>query len=157
MELINNLKEKAKSLKHRNCFYDGATVDEIEDFENKMNIILPTILKEFYLNFNGGFFADTSWSKEELEDEDDFGEILWNSNYFLRLDEIVEAYHLEGSFGSIDFIKQEKYYSKRLIPIMQTKDQEVLVWDATLPHETPILDAFHEYNANEWKILYPSF
>lgn len=26
-EAIKNLKEKAKSLKHRNCFYDGATVE----------------------------------------------------------------------------------------------------------------------------------
>ncbi|AZA98279.1 SMI1/KNR4 family protein [Chryseobacterium joostei] len=157
MNITEKLKQKSLQLKERNLFAKGASESEIENFETTLNIKLPLVLKAFYLLNNGGCFADNLFKTEELQNPEDLGSIIWNSNYFLSLKEIIEAYNFDGSFTLIDYQEQEKYTGKRLIPIMHTRGQENLVWDATEVHSTKILDAFHEFNADEWKVLYPSF
>lgn len=156
MDIIEKLRSKVVQLKERSLFGDGATEKEIQNFENTLNIKLPPILKCFYEVFNGGCFVDDSWSKEELLNKDEFGSVIWNSNYFLKLDEIVDAYDF-GKFGSVDFQEQEKEFSRRLIPIIHTNGQENLVWDATETDSTKILDAFHEFGVDEWDVIYQSF
>ncbi len=156
-DFISKLNEKAQKLKERNFFHAGATQEEIEQFEQKLKITLPPVLKTFYANFNGGCFADDSWSKEDLENSEMKEGIIWNSNYFLSLQEMIKAYQYEGDFISFDIQELEKGTGKRFIPILHTKEQEVLVWEASNPNETPIKDAYHDINPNKWKVLYPSF
>lgn len=157
MKITEKLKEKSLQLNERNLFAKGASNAEIEHFETTLNIKLSEVLKAFFLLNNGGCFADNSWETEELKNPEEQESIIWNSNYFLSLEEIIETYNFDGSFTSIDFRDQEKETQKRLIPIMHTKGQENLVWDATEENSTKIVDAFHEHNADEWTVLYPTF
>ena len=157
MDIIEKLKEKAQQLKERNLFRGGATEEQIENFESTLNLKLPQIFRDFYLANNGGCFADNSWSKEELSNPKEFGDIIWNSNYFLSLEEIIDAYNFTGKFTSTNCQEQEKAFNKRLIPVIHTKGQENLVWDATQENSTQILDAFHEVWADEWGVIYKSF
>jgi len=156
MNIIEKLKEKVQELGERNLFGEGATEEQIVTFENTLNLKLPPIMKAFYLANNGGCFADDSWSKEDLLNPEELGSIIWNSNYFLSLEEIIDAYN-SGKYGSIDFQEQEKESDKRLIPIIHTNGQENLVWDITEEGSTKIIDAFHEIGADEWDVLYDSF
>ena len=155
--IIEKFKEKAQQLKERNLFRVGATEEQLENFESTLNLKLPQIFRDFYLANNGGCFVDDSWRKDELSNPKEFGTIIWNSNYFLSLEEIIEAYNFIGEFTSTDFQEQEKEFNKRLIPIIHTKGQENLVWDATQANSTQILDAFHEVWAEEWGVIYKSF
>lgn len=156
MELLEKLNKKATALKARNLLNHGAQQEQITDFEEKLNIKLPDFLRSFYQNCNGGCFADDSWSDDELQDSAERASIIWNSNYFLSLEEIIDAYNL-GKFANLDFQEAEKESGKKLIPIMHTNGQENLVWDATDANSTKILDAFHEAGADEWNVLYKSF
>lgn len=156
MNSIEKFKEKSEQLKLRNLFNKGATQEQIIKFETTLGLKLPKILHDFYSLNNGGCFADNSWSSEELLNPLKLGTVIWNSNYFLSLEEIIDAYHFV-KFTSIDFQQQEKITNKRLIPIFHTSGQENLVWDATDENSTKILDAFHEVNADEWEVLYKSF
>ncbi len=156
MEILDSFKKKSKQLKERNLFRKGATENEINDFEKYLNIKLPIILKNFYKLNNGGCFADDSWDSTDLTNKSELGTIYWNSNYFLSLEEIIDSYNFKGKYESINFKEQEKETNMRLIPILHTEGQECIVWNATKENETPILDAFHEYNADEWDILFNS-
>ncbi len=156
-DFISKLNEKAQKLKERNCFHAGATHEEIEQFEQKLKIALPPVLKTFYANNNGGCFADDSWSKEDLENSEMKEGIIWNSNYFLSLQEMIAAYQYEGDFILFDIQELERETGKRFMPILHTKEQEILVWEANIPNETPIKEAYHDINPNKWKVLYPSF
>jgi len=156
MSIIEKFKDKAKQLKERNLMNEGATEAQIQEFEEIMNIKLPQVMRDFFLANNGGCFADNSWDEKEILDPEELDAILWNSNYFLSLEEIVDAYNF-GKYSSMDFQEREDESGKRFIPIIQTSGQENLVWAATEEGSTEILDAFHEYSADEWEVLYNSF
>ena len=158
MNIIEKFKDKAKQLKERNLMNEGATEAQIQEFEEVMNIKLPQIMRDFFLANNGGCFADNSWDKKEILDPEERGTIVWNSNYFLSLEEIADAYNC-GKYSSMDFQEREDEdeSGKRYIPIIHTAGQENLVWCASEDGSTEILDAFHEYFADEWEVLYNSF
>jgi len=157
MNIIEKLKEKSEKLKERSLFREKATKEQIKHLEVSLNIELPQIMKSFYSTFNGGCFTDNSWCKKDLLNLEEHETIIWNSNYFLSIEELINTYNFDGPFTSIDFQEQEKATNKKLIPLIHTKGQENLVWDATNKTETKILDAFHEVNADEWNVLFSTF
>ncbi|QQS30354.1 MAG: SMI1/KNR4 family protein [Sphingobacteriales bacterium] len=156
-EIILKLNEKAGQLQHRSFWNTGASVSEISQFEAILKITLPPTLKSFYTNCNGGCFADDSWSDEDLENAEMKAGIIWNSNYFLSLQEIMDAYRFEGEFIAFDIQEMEQKTGKRYIPIIHTKEQEILVWEASNLNESPIIYACHELNPAKWKVLFQSF
>ena len=142
-ETFNRLRDKIIRLGGRAFFNPPATEDRIRDVEEKLKIVFPVSVRQFYLTFNGGFFADTSWSEEELTDESRFETIQWNSNHIMSLEDI------KSGFGS-------RYPD--CVPVIHTHTQEFLAVVNPLKNgESPVYDAFHEYPPNEWGVLYGNF
>ena len=152
-EIIKKFVEKAQAMGKRNLFNKGVTSEEIAKYQKqlqeKFGITLPPLVVEFYQQFNGGCFADTSWSEEDLDNTKERGDILWNSNAFIPLEEIVSCEYFD-----IQEVKEET--GRIFFPIIDTKGQEVLVIENG---KNPILDAFHEAIEfpKDWGELYPSF
>lgn len=146
------LSAKIVALGDRAFFNPPATKADIKDVEERLNITFPASVREFYLAFNGGFFADLSWSPDELKDARLNGlvgqphrleDIQWNSNNIMPLEDI------KSGFGS-------RYPD--CVPIIHTHTQEFLAFVNPLKDdESPIYDAFHEYPPHEWGVLYNNF
>jgi len=140
---LDRLKDKIARLGCRAFFNSPATEDEIRDVEEKLKIVFPVSLRTFYLTFNGGFFADTSWTETDLKDEFQFETIQWNSNYIMSLQDI------KAGFGS-------RYPD--CVPVIHTCSQEFLAVINPLKNgESPVYDAFHEFPPHEWGVLYGNF
>ena len=140
---IHRLREKIASLGGRAFFNPPASEDAIRDAEERLNVAFPASVREFYRAFNGGFFADDSWTTDELNDARQFETIQWNSNNILTLDDV------KLGFG-------RRYPG--CIPVMHTHTQEFLAFINPLKdNESAIYDAFHEYAPNEWGALYNNF
>lgn len=150
---------KIENLGNRSFFNAPASPEAIENLEKEANIKLPDNLKKFYLHFNGGFFAREDWSEEYLTNKEIFGDIRWNSNYILSIEDMLICYN----YGDCDFVlfdirERGKNVGKKLLPFLHTQGQEMLVIDLSdTTKDTPIIDADHEVNSDEWAILYPSF
>ncbi|WP_180904190.1 SMI1/KNR4 family protein, partial [Flavobacterium chungangense] len=52
--MINKILETLKG-DNDNKFFDGVSEAEINDFESKINVKLPDLLKKLYLEINGGY------------------------------------------------------------------------------------------------------
>ena len=142
-ETIDQLKAKIVALGERAFFNPPATEEAIQDVEERLKITFPASLREFYLAFNGGFFADASWSPEELKDARQFETIQWNSNNILPLEDV------KLGFGS-------RYPG--CVPVIHTHSQEFLVFVNPLKEgESPVYDAFHEFPPHQWGALYGNF
>lgn len=152
-EIVKKFIEKAEKMGNRNFFNQGLNEGEIaffqKEFQEKFGITLPPLMVEFYQNFNGGFFADTSWSEEELTDPEKRLEIAHYSNVFLSLQEILSCEYFD-----IQEVKEET--GRLFFPMMDTKGHEALVIENG---KNPILDAFHEAIEcpEDWGEVYPSF
>jgi len=142
-DILNRLKDKSVELGERAFFNPPATEDEIRDVEARLKIVFPISVRQFYLTFNGGFFAGADWSEEDLKDVRQFETIQWNSNYIMSLEDI------KSGFGS-------RYPD--CVPLIHTHTQEFLAIINPLKNgESPVYDAFHEYSPHEWGVLYDSF
>ena len=140
---INRLRAKTVLLANRAFFNPPAGEDAIKDVEERLKITFPASISEFYKAFNGGFFADETWTSEELKDARRFETIQWNSNNILTLEDI------KSGFGS-------RYPG--CIPIIHTYRQEFLAFINPLKDsESPVYDAFHEYPPDKWGVLYNNF
>lgn len=140
---FNNLRSKIILLAGRSFFNPPAGEETIRDVEERLKITFPASVREFYRAFNGGFFADTSWSPDELKDARLFETIQWNSNNILTLEDI------KSGFGS-------RYPG--CVPIIHTRSQEFLAFINPLnDNESAVYDAFHEYQPHEWGVLYNTF
>jgi hypothetical protein len=136
------------------CFFNPpATTGDIARAETQLNLVLPNSYKQFLANFNGGFislvgdFVGAPWDRESA---------AWNSNTFLGLAELVNAYQEMRDNWQLDLNWPGAW---PYIPFCHTEGQEFLVFsqiDAKTP-ESAVLDAFHEIWPQEWKILYPDF
>ena len=141
--ILNRLKEKIVALGERAFFNLPAGEEAIRDVEERMKITFPASIREFYKAFDGGFFADTTWSFDELKDPRQFETIQWNSNNILSLEEI------KSGFGS-------RYHG--CVPVIHTHTQEFLVFLNPLKdNESAIYDAFHEFQPHQWGALYSTF
>ena len=142
-ETLNRLRDKIAQLGGRAFFNLPATEDEIRDVEEKLKFVFPVSVRKFYLTFNGGFFADTSWAEQDLKDASQFETIQWNSNYIMSLEDV------KSGFGS-------RYPD--CVPVIHTHTQEFLVVVNPLKNgESPVYDAFHEFPPHEWGVLYNHF
>jgi len=140
---LHRLRDKIAALDERAFFYPPAGEDAIRDVEERLKITFPASLREFYTAFNGGFFADTTWSSDELKDVRQCETIQWNSNNILTLEDI------KSGFGS-------RYTG--CVPVIHTRTQEFLVFLNPLKdNESPVYDAFHEYQPHQWGTLYNNF
>ena len=140
---LSRLRDSIAKLGSRAFFNPPATEDEIRDVEEKLKIVFPVSVRKFYLTFNGGFFADTSWSEKDLKDNGQFEAIQWNSNYIMSLEDI------KSGFGN----RYPNY-----VPVIHTRSQEFLVIGNPLKNgESPVYDAFHEYPPHDWGVLYDNF
>lgn len=152
-DIIKKFVEKAQTMGNRNFFNQGLSREEIAVFEkalqDKFGIVLPPLMVAFYEHFNGGYFADASWSEEELTDPKKHIEIAHYSNVFLSLQEIVSC-----KFFNIQEVKEET--GQTVFPIIDTRGHEALVIENG---KNPIIDAFHEAIAfpEDWGEIYPSF
>lgn len=152
-DIIKQFVEKAEAMGKRNLFNKGLSAEEIAEYQKqlqeKFGITLPPLVVEFYQQFNGGCFADTDWSEEELDNPEERGGILWNSNTFIPLEEIVSC----DKFN-IQEIKEET--GQTFFPIIHTNGQGLLVMENG---KKPVFDAFHEmlYCPEEWGKVYASF
>ena len=140
---LHRLKDKKARLGVRAFFNAPATENEIRDVEEKLKVVFPVSVRKFYLTFNGGFFADETWLKEDLEDASRFDNIQWNSNHIMSLQDI------KSGFGS-------RYPD--CIPLIHTHTQEFLaVINPLKDGESPVYDAFHEFSPHQWGVLYENF
>ena len=140
---IHLLNTKIQSLGTRAFFNPPATEDLIRDVEERLKISFPASLRVFYLAFNGGFFADTGWTPDQLKDVALFETIQWNSNNILPLEDV------KLGFGS-------RYPA--CVPVIHTHTQEFLVVVNPLKDgESAVYDAFHEYTPDQWGVLYSNF
>lgn len=140
---LDRLKDKIVALGERAFFNPPATEGEIRDVEQKIKIEFPVSLREFYLTFNGGFFADTTWTTADLKDAGQYETIQWNSNNIMPLEDI------KSGFGS-------RYPD--CVPIIHTHTQEFMaIINPLVNSESPVYDAFHEYPPYEWGVLYDNF
>ena len=140
---INLLKAKIAAIGERAFFNPPATEDTIKDVEERLKITFPVSLRTFYLAFNGGFFADDSWTPDELKDAVLFETIQWNSNNILPLEDV------KLGFGS-------RYPD--CVPVIHTHTQEFLVFVNPLKDgESAVYDAFHEFTPDQWGALYDNF
>jgi hypothetical protein len=157
-ELILLLRNKKELLPEKYFFNPPASKTEIEFFQREMGIILNENVRQFYLIFNGGFIALGSWESKFLYDNAMIETMKWNSNYFLSLSEIVESYYNCGTYSSPHLPEKEALHGRKLIPLIHTSGQEMLVLDATDPATSgPVLDAFHEEPYDEWGKVYETF
>ena len=156
--LIALLDQKTKEIPER-CFLNlPATEDEIREFELHMGLKLNESIRRFYLYCDGGFIATDQWDASTLKDEDMLPTVKWNSNYFLSLYEIYESYHGSGKYMMLHLADVEEEHGPKLIPLIQTDGQEMLVLDASDPEKSgPVLDAFHEEPWRQWGSVYKSF
>ncbi len=130
-------------LGERAFFKPPVSEDEILDVEKKLKITFPVSVREFYIAFNGGFFADETWNVDDLKDAHQYEAIQWNSNNIMPLEDI------KSGFGS-------RY--PNCVPIIHTHTQEFLAVVNPLANgESPVYDAFHEYPPHEWGVLYSNF
>ena len=137
------LNTKIQALGARAFFYPPATENLISDVEERLKISFPASLRAFYLAFNGGFFADDSWTQDQLTDAAMLETIQWNSNNILPLEDV------KLGFGS-------RYPA--CIPVIHTHTQEFLVFVNPLKDgESAIYDAFHEFTPDQWGVLYSNF
>lgn len=142
-EVLDRLRDKIVLLKERAFFNPPATEEEIRDVEKKLKIEFSVSLREFYLVFNGGFFAEKDWELNDLKNVSQYETIQWNSNTIMSLEDI------KSGFGS-------RYPG--CVPIIHTHSQEFLaIINPLVGGESPIFDAFHEYPPQEWGILYKNF
>ena len=140
---LYRLKNAIARLGSRAFFNPPATEDEIRDVEQKLNIVFPASLRQFYLTFNGGFFADESWLEKDVTNVRQRETIQWNSNHILPLEDI------KSGFGN-------RY--PKCVPVIHTHTQEFLAICNPLNNdESPVYDAFHEYPPHQWGILYETF
>ena len=140
---IRLLNEKIRALGTRAFFNPPATEEMISGVEERLKITFPTSLRTFYLAFNGGFFADDSWTPDELKDVALFETIQWNSNNILPLEDV------KLGFGS-------RYPG--CVPVIHTHTQEFLVFINPLKDgESAVFDAFHEFTSDQWGVLYGNF
>jgi hypothetical protein len=73
------------------------------------------------------------------------------------LEEIADTYLKPNKYAGFNFRELEKTTKRRLLPILHSDQQEIMVIDLTKADETPIYDAFHEYSIEQWGVLYPKF
>ena len=140
---IYRLKDAIARLGSRAFFNPPATEDEIRDVEEKLKIVFPASVRQFYLTCNGGFFADETWLEEDLTNTRQLETIQWNSNHILPLEDI------KSGFGN-------RYPD--CVPVIHTHTQEFLAIVNPLKNgESPVYDAFHEYPPNQWGVLYDNF
>ncbi|HOJ78752.1 MAG TPA: SMI1/KNR4 family protein [Bacillota bacterium] len=157
-QLIQNLQQKITELSERSFFNQPATLAVIAKCEEVLGIKLPEIVKTFYLNYNGGFFAAADIEDEYLDDPDEVEWMRWNSNYILSLQDVIDTYHFNGDLPAFDIRAAERDSGRRFMPLVHTSGQELLLLDLTdVTNEIPVIDAFHEVNFRDWKVLYPSF
>lgn len=157
-ELLAMLKRKTEEIPWR-CFFNPPASDvDILYFQIELGLEINPEVIEFYRHFNGGFIAGAMWNADALKKTDIIPSVKWNSNYFLSLDEILSEYEGEGSYGIIHLPDKEEEHGRRLIPIIHTVDQEILVLDATDSKKSgPVIDAFHEAPWHQWGTLYETF
>lgn len=157
-ELLQRLKKKIKEIPGRCFFNPPATPEEILWFETELGAGLNDQLREFYLAYNGGFIADKRWGPDRLADPEIIDTLAWNSNYFLSLEEIIDSYFSNGFYSSPHLRDKEEEHGRKLIPIIHTSGQEILVLDITEPEKSgSVKDAFHEEPWYDWGTVYESF
>lgn len=151
--IIQKFVEKAQAMGKRNLFNKGLSAEEIAEYQKqlqeKFGITLPPLVVEFYQQFNGGCFADTSWSEEDLDNPEERDCILWNSNTFIPLEDILSCEEFD-----IQDVKEDT--GQTFFPIIHTNGQEVLVMENG---KSPVLDAWHEAIGfpDAWGEVYVSF
>jgi len=155
--IIELLNKQIVRLSTRSFFNPPATEDEIRQFEKVMDVSLPKSMRMFYLNCNGGFFADICWDERELNNPEHFNGICLKSNCFLSLSQI-----LKSSRGNIDFsaaliLNKARLAGRKIIPILHSTHHDWLVWNAEDSSASPILYATQEYFPQEWDQMYNSF
>jgi hypothetical protein len=157
-ELIQLLNKKIAEIPHRCLFNPPATPEKLLWFEIELGAGLNDHVREFYLAFNGGFIADKRWGHDRLADPEMKDTIAWNSNYLLSLEEIIDSYFSNGFYSSPHLRDKEEEHGRKLIPIIHTSGQEILVLDITEPEKSgPVKDAFHEEPCYDWGTVYESF
>ena len=140
---LDRLRVKIIQLGARAFFNPPATANAIGEVEERLQITFPESVRKFYMAFNGGFFADTNWSMEDLKDNRQFETIQWNSNHIMSVEDI------KSGFGN-------RYPD--CIPVVHTHTQEFLsIINPLTNGESPVYDAFHECPPQEWGILYNNF
>lgn len=115
------------NLKNRNYFFINENRQTIEQTEKTLGLKFPDTISEFYSKYNGGFIPNSLMSEKKINDGRFYDEIEWESNAFLRLEDIIYYYNLEEE-NAINFKHEENLNSKRLIPFFKTKQQELLAF-----------------------------
>ena len=158
--IIDLLYKKIEEIPEMCYFNPPATDGDIKHFEEELGIKLPESMRMFYMHFDGGLIAldDALWENGQLKSKEDRAYTIWNSNLILSLGQILRAINdEEENLGCGYFVEMGNEAGLTVIPLISTASQEFLLWDATDCSKTPILNAFHEYPADEWSPVYNSF
>ncbi|WP_031457239.1 SMI1/KNR4 family protein [Flavobacterium chungangense] len=134
--MINKILETLKG-DNDNKFFDGVSEAEINDFESKINVKLPDLLKKLYLEINGGYDGSLLefYSLEKVKNIDnfDFGyfaenksgkNIIWSLNEndvkkcFIKNYKFYYSfmnYNFGGAYWFINLNKYDKKYGEILL------------------------------------------
>ena len=154
-DILNKLDFVINELEFRSFFNSPAEDAEIENLENAINVLLTNDLKRFYLSHNGGFFTDLSWNIDELNDKEKYDSIKWNSNHFLKLDEIRDHFEYVEILLEIEFGENR---TVKYLPFFQTKSQELYLIRFSLDDTVnSIHELINQTPTDCWKLISNKF
>lgn len=111
-----NSKDKFGFVLDLNKENSSITVEYINEFQNKYNVVLPTILKEYYLKYNMNDIKKCSF-------------YLYSEEYKFCLDFIIPLRDANVNVEKILEINKDNEYLQNFIPLAEDIDGDDYYWD----------------------------
>jgi len=145
--LLNSLTHSIDKLDIRAFFNVSATINQINHLQDVTKLTMPADFVDFYLTYNGGFFADKRWTESDLLDKTKFDNIQWNSNHFLTIDKIQDKFsYVEDVSNFADTIPTEHY-----LPFFQTEEQELFLLRLSKEESSkPVIKLIRQTSPEYW-------
>ncbi len=136
-------------------FRSGADPEELNLLEDYFGFPLPSSLREFLLNFNGGFICDNKLA-DTIKRDGSTELAEWNSLTIFSVSELFEHYDMRKMQNWKLDDDWDGIYP--ILPFARTGTQEYLVFIVNNNSDDySIFDAFHEDPVYDWGRLFNNF
>jgi hypothetical protein len=133
-------------------FAPGVSPDAVAAAEAEIGAALPNDYKAFLTQFDGGFISLGGAKSDANWDED---RARYGSIWLFGLSKMVEEFHEQEDIWTLDHDWQGRW---PYVPFCLVAGHELLTFSA--PDESgerSVVDAWHEWGPERWKVLQPSF
>lgn len=133
------------------AFASGASLESIAAAEAEMGITIPDDYKVFLTEFDGGFISLCGSKSDANWDESD---ARYGSLWLFGLQKLVEEFHEEERVWTLDRDWEGKW---PYVPFCLVAGHDSLVFSPPDSGERSVIDAWHEWGPEQWKVLKPNF